>query len=910
MPRHGPAPTGARSEGSRWWPWVAVSALCVYLLTLVVWLVLPKHGEDGLWANVFAMPVAFIAGVLCLRVARHPDIDPDLRQAFLLFAAALGCDAVGDAAWAVMENVYRADPSGTWVDIPYLSYYPLMTLGLLRVRVVLPAEEDRRAAWLDLATTFLGGALLLWYFVLRPCLAAGVGDLQSLLPAAYPIGDLMLLAGLSRLVLRRMPPQIRRPLDLIALMLGLNLVGDLLRAILSAQDGYETGGMADALWIVAHGLMCAAALLARSRPSLRPDRGLASQPRFTLAPYVAVLMSHGLVMFVAVTDGGTILASLTSASVAMTALVIARQILTVRQVAELQAQQATRTSELRFRSLVQNSSDAIIVLTSVGVVRYASSSVHAVLGHEPEQLVGRALHELVCEEDRPRLQATLDAAPRTTGSTELLEWRAVRADGRLIQLESVVTNLLADASVGGLVLNTRDVTERRQLEDRLRHQAFHDQLTGLPNRALFKDRVDQALARALRAGHDVCALFVDLDNFKTINDGLGHEAGDRILLASAERLRRCLRTEDTASRLGGDEFGVLLEGRGEAAAAPEVAERIRQAFTEPFRIDGRETVATVSIGIAVASAGDTTELLLRNADAAMYVAKSRGRARCERYEAHMHAAALAHVELRADLHGALQRGELRLVYQPIVNLADGRVLGAEALLRWQHPRRGAVPPLSFIPLAEESGMIVPIGRWVLERAAADLLAWRAQSAGSGSAYVSVNVAARQLHEPGFVRDVVAVMERTGLPAHALMLEITESGLMERSETVYEALRAVRARGVRVAIDDFGTGYSSLEYLERLPVDVLKIPKTFVDGLKRPNADNPLPRAILSIASTLGLEAVAEGIETADQGRMLLARGCLHGQGFFLGAPMPLEALIAFAGAPHLAPERARTPARS
>jgi diguanylate cyclase (GGDEF)-like protein len=470
------------------------------------------------------------------------------------------------------------------------------------------------------------------------------------------------------------------------------------------------------------------------------------------------------------------------------------------------------------------------------------------------------------------------------------EFRVRHADGGWREIDAVGLNLQADPAVEGIVLNFRDVTERKRLEDQLQHQAFHDPLTGLANRALFADRVTHALARSGRHPSDQLAvLFLDLDDFKVVNDSLGHAAGDELLTAVAERLRACLRLQDTAARLGGDEFGVLVE-ETEPASAGAVAERILGALRHPFTLDQRQVFAEASIGIALGAArqdghdGQSAEELLRNADAAMYTAKSRGKGRFEFYEARMHATALQRLELRAELEASLAAGDFRVFYQPIVELVSGEIAGFEALVRWAQKDGHLALPAEFVPLAEETGLIVPLGAWVLEEACRQAVGWR--NVPNAPSTISVNVSPRQLQDPEFARTVAGAIERTGLVPGELVLELTESALLGEGEATTATIAALKELGVRVSLDDFGTGYSSLSHLRRFPIDVLKIDRSFVAGIDGNDVgERALVRSIVRLAHSLNLEVVAEGVERQSQVQPLRGLGVHFGQGYLFSRPV-------------------------
>jgi diguanylate cyclase (GGDEF)-like protein/PAS domain S-box-containing protein len=547
-------------------------------------------------------------------------------------------------------------------------------------------------------------------------------------------------------------------------------------------------------------------------------------------------------------------------------------------------------SEERFRSLVQNASDIITILAADGIISYASPATEHVWGQTPEDLQGRSWLALVHPEDRAAARRFLAEAVRQPHTSITSEVRLGDAGGAWLECEIVANNLLEQAAVCGIVLTCRDITERKTFERQLQQMAFHDALTGLPNRALVTDRLEQALARAERASGKVAVLFIDLDNFKLINDSLGHGAGDELLVTLAARLRACIRPQDTAARLGGDEFIVLLEEVVRSSEASQVAERIAESLRAPFAVGHLDVVVTVSIGVAVSGRADRAENVLRNADLALYEAKAAGKSRFAVFDASMERDAVNRLELQADLRTALERNEFQLLYQPIVSLADGRMTGVEALVRWHHPTRGVVSPTEFIPIAEETGLIVPIGHWVLEDACRRARAWQLRFAAGYAPTMSVNLSARQFHRPELFDDIGQILRTTGLDPRLLTVEITESALMRDAESTFTTLEALKELGVQLAIDDFGTGYSSLSYLRRFPVDMLKIDRSFVDGLGQDPQDTAIVQSIIALAKTLGLRVTGEGIETAAQRTHLQEMGCDLGQGYLFARPLPPEEL--------------------
>ena len=564
------------------------------------------------------------------------------------------------------------------------------------------------------------------------------------------------------------------------------------------------------------------------------------------------------------------------------------QIALALESAALSADLSRREGEVRFRSLVQNSSDLITVIDCDAVVTYQSPSVQHVLGYHDTALLQTSLLDLVHSGDVTQTANFLDRITNRPGSTLTTAHRLRHRNEAWVSCETVGANLLDDPTVAGIVLTTRDVSERQAFEAQLIHQAFHDPLTGLANRLLFADRVDKALTQRRSTSGPLAVIFLDLDDYKNVNDSLGHHAGDEVLITVAERLNRWIRSGDTIARMGGDEFAILLPTMNDRGVAIDVAQRIGAALDEAFVIGGTEVFIGASLGIAfVASADDRTghEDLLRNADVAMYAAKTRGKHRYEVFEPGMHTAVLQRLQFKADLQHAFDHDEFVLYYQPIIAVDTELVAGVEALVRWHSPVRGVVPPNDFITLCEETGLIVPLGRWVLDTALCQARRW---SFAERSMTMSVNLSAMQLQQPGFPTAVATALVAAGVPARVLTLEITETMLMGDIDASVIVLHELRALGVRLVIDDFGTGYSSLSYLRQLPIDGLKIDKEFVDGIQDPAHDSLLLTTVIDLARSLALTTTAEGVETRCQFDRLRALGCDLAQGFVFGQPRPAD----------------------
>jgi diguanylate cyclase (GGDEF)-like protein/PAS domain S-box-containing protein len=556
-----------------------------------------------------------------------------------------------------------------------------------------------------------------------------------------------------------------------------------------------------------------------------------------------------------------------------------------------------RQSEARFRSLVAHSSDLITVLDAHGTVTYQSPSVERVLGYRVDELEGTDFARLLAEPDRPRLAQIVSGVGEAYvgggSETHVIECSLRHRNGSWLQFEVQHTDLLQDEHVRGVVLNSRDVSERKAFEDQLAHQAFHDPVTSLANRALFADRVQHSIMRSIRGGPAIGVMFIDLDDFKTVNDSLGHAAGDTVLQEVARRLLGAVRPADTVARFGGDEFAVLLDGIKDSEEAADVAGRILRALELRYDIDGKHVYPRASVGICLAGhelGSSDAEELLRNADVAMYMAKRDSKGSYRVFEPAMHERVVERLELQAELQRALELRQLEVHYQPVVRLDPRDDYGVEALLRWMHPTRGTIPPLQFIPLAEETGLIVPIGRWVLQEACRQGVLLHERFPRSTPLTMSVNLSVKQLQSESIVTDVGDALAESGLPPSALVLEITETVMMADTDLAVRRLNELKELGVLLAMDDFGTGYSSLSYLSRFPVDILKMDRSF---LSAEHEESGLAGAIIALGNSLSLDVVAEGIEQPEQIASLRLLGCELGQGFLFAKPMNEEALVEY-----------------
>ena len=879
----------------------------VYAAAYLVW----ERSDWGsatvrdLLGNIAFMPLNLAVLALYFLAARSPVLDPGVRRAlrFLALGSTLVFTGNAISTWYLMG--LGENPPVTWADPFYLSDSLCTLAALLSFPLARRTRMERWKFVLDAAMVLVGGAVAIWFWSVRPAAEGDSSVAVTILAYAYPLASLLLLLGITTVLLRRPVDGNRLAFGMLVTGVTVSIVADLVFTYIVRETGGRSASWIDSAYLVTYILLIAGAERYYRHPKARLEGAAMprtrSQPVSPL-PYVAVAATYGLLLLTVVSPWTDPVSGVAVGALLVTALVVARQVITVRENVRLLADTAARQNEARFRSLVQHSSDVIMVTRPNGTMRFVSPSASRVFGYEPAALLGRPLATLLHPADRDRatqLFAEVVAGPGVIGP---VEWRFRQADGSWLHAEILATNLLGDPTVRGIVLNTRDVSERKRLEEQLTHQAFHDPLTGLANRALFRDRVSHALALAQRQGHPITVLFLDLDDFKRVNDSLGHAEGDRLLIAAAERFESCARAADTVSRLGGDEFAILIEHVAGSDGRPELLQRLEEAMTYPFALSGNQVQVSASIGVATASPGDTADDLLRNADVAMYAAKRRGKGRSETYELRMYADVRERLEMEAALRTALETNQLSLHFQPIVSLKTGALYGVEALVRWDHPSRGHLLPQSFITLAEETGLIVPLGAWVLTEACRQVQEWRALFPETPLC-VSVNISGRQLQGGGVTCALREALAATGASADGVVLEITESVLMQQTDTVQERLWELKSLGVRLAIDDFGTGYSSLSYLQRFPIDILKIAKPFVDDVGSGTEKSALARAIVGLGETLKLRTIAEGIERGDQRAALLELGCDLGQGHYFSRALPPDGIARLLTARRAAAER-------
>jgi diguanylate cyclase (GGDEF)-like protein/PAS domain S-box-containing protein len=869
------------------------TGLVIYVTVCAVWMLTGLGGPHithyvGLLSDA---PAALTGVIVATATARHVARGP-LRTAWTLLAIALALYFVGVVIGGVSWLLER-DPFPGPADIFYFTFYPTVAaaaLFLIRAAAV-------RVPWvlltLDAAIFSVGFGAFFWFLVIRPETShTHVVFLKEALSQAYVILDCitLLMFGVLLLAGAGSPGGRRIPLLILSGFAAMFL-GDILWSLAKVRGYYLPGQFQDVLYLCAW-----APLVAAGREQMRtlaaPPRE-ASDTSDALAralPYAAMLAAFLLLLYFSHGDFGGPAPVMTMVVFALTIMLMVRQGVVLRSDALVRERKAARFVEERYASLIANASDVIMIVAADGVLRFVSPASERMLGLKPEEITGKSLTEIWVGEDADKLKAFLaEVAAAPSGTVGPVELRIERATSRHV-IEGVGSNLTLDPAVQGLALNFRDISERKALEEQLRQLAFHDPLTLLANRNLFRDRVHHALALAQRERSSIAVMFLDLDNFKNINDSLGHDAGDRLLQAVARRIVKTTRSSDTVARLGGDEFAILLEGIATTMEAERLADALIETLDQPFPFDGMQVRVGASIGVAFSTPQAAAETLLSNADNAMYHAKAAGKNRHITFQPQMQDKLHERLRLEADIGRALAEQEFFLEYQPIIDLGTRSLLGVEALVRWKHPEAGLLMPARFIQVVEECGQIDKLGRWVLRQACRDLCAWRGAIPGGAGLRLAVNISGRHLQHGDLVHDVAQALQESGLEAGCLVIELTESTIMSNTDANLERFHRLKALGVLLAIDDFGTGYSSLSYLHRFPIDILKIDRSFVSRLTNSDNGPELASAVITLGETLGLDTVAEGIELEAEVAALLALGCVAGQGFLFAKAASLEEL--------------------
>ncbi|WP_326813045.1 EAL domain-containing protein [Streptomyces scopuliridis] len=847
--------------------------------------------ELALFMGDFGLSLAAaIAAVSCFFYARGRG--SRFRPAWLLFSFSSAMASGGNAVWGWYEVILNEPvPSPSLADLFFLCFAPPAIVGLL----VLAKRPASRAGWLCLAldSWLIGGSLLTlsWSLALaRTAHFQGESVTQAALSLAYPLLDIVLVSMVLALHFRRATGS-RSAVNTAIAALALTVLCDALFTSPLLRETYRSGQLLDAGWFAGSLLLAYAPWGMRRIPESPPQP---RQPRTpsrpiagslaALTPYLAAAVCTLGILY-NVIEGRRVdrVVVLTGCAVVL-ALVVRQGIMLVDNIA-LTHELAQK--ENHFRSLVQGSSDVIMIAAPSGILRYVSPAATGVYGREAEDLVGAELASIIHPDDLGRVVHEVRrflAAPPSEEPTTRIECRFRSGTGDWLNVESTVNR-----HQGGLIFNSRDVTERVRLQAQLQHNAEHDPLTDLPNRALFTERVRQALSGRRTTDPGTAVLFIDLDGFKGVNDRLGHQVGDELLILAAHRLQDSVRAGDTAARLGGDEFAAIVLGDGNDDRTArehqvhEIADRLRLRLSQPYRIDGNDVRVAASIGIAFAEPGITPTELMRNADLAMYRAKAAGKNRVELYAPQMQTDVVRRTELATRLRTALHDGEFALLHQPVVHLTTGRVSAVAAQARWRSAQGILFTPAEFLRGADDSDRTAELGRWLLEEA----VSHAAERARIGHPVpVAVRLPARRLLDksmpPGSIE---ALLTRHGLPSGALVIELSDSDPRASLDELEHRLVALRRLGVRIALDGFGSGYAAISALRRLPVDVLKLDRGLVEGVVESARLHKITAGLLRIAGDLGMQSVADGVDVPEQVLALRAMGCTHGQGMAFSGPL-------------------------
>ncbi len=865
-----------------------------------IWVALDLGGVRTTdWVDDLGELIApLIAAFVCVWAARKT---PEARIAWVFLGASSFSWGVGQAVWCYYD-LFRevAVPFPSLADVGYLTAVPLAVMGLLCFPSALRRMASRIGALLD--GVLISGSLLFvsWSTVLGPTYQSHQGSvLKQVLSMAYPASDVVLV---SLVVVLAIHTGRSHRAGLSCVMIGIIAfaISDSSFAYLTELNHYGFGNVLDTGWVAGYLLIAIGAawtLVGSAADSVDSKLEIEESERVTVA---SVLIPYALAAFAGVVAVGRLVQGrsfgffLSLEGFLLLGVLGIRQIVTLVDNITLNRRlhvkielgtQELRDREARYSALVEHSSDPITIVKEDSTVVYQSPSMTRQLGWEPTDSVGKSFLDVLHPDDHERWQMVLQRLLADSNDEVTTEWRLLKTDDTWRTFQSVATNLIEEPSIGGLVLNSRDVTDQRILEDQLRHQAFHDPLTGLANRSLFAEHLEQAVRRSARSGSSLEVMFIDLDNFKAVNDLRGRLLGDALLKQVAERIVRTFRDADTIARMGGDEFAVLFEGFSEQPDPHAAAARLLEQFSAPFELGSDSAVVTVSIGVSTnVVGGQTEEELMRHADLAINAAKAQGKQTYEIYTSALHGSILDSMRIESELRHALQHDEFVVYYQPIVDMRSGVTVCVEALIRWNHPERGLIGPSEFIPIAESSGLIISIGEWVLHQACYEVQTWRAHS--REPLRLSVNVSPRQMADDGFFAVVSNILETTDLEPPRLTLEVTESLFVGDVTGRTELLSRLRGIGVQIAIDDFGTGYSSLRSLGEMPVDILKIDKSFVDHIVSSAESASLVRMILQLAKDLGMRTVAEGVEELSQLEALGEMGCHLIQGYYFSKPLP------------------------
>jgi diguanylate cyclase (GGDEF)-like protein/PAS domain S-box-containing protein len=902
--RHDPNQTVPEGEARGWLLGYRASVFAAVVGAAWLVFVLPPAltgapPPDAVYALARTM-LLFVAAVLVLHHAFIHLRPGRVRRSWLCIGAAMASVFLGEAnrSWLALRGVEY--PLFGLSDAFYLSYFPLMLVGLLQLPRVFGSRADFGKFLLDCATVAVGGGMFIWHFGIRPALVANhhADPLVAWVAIAYPVGDLLTLVGIATVLLRLPTGPTRSVYLLLGAALAASLAGDLLWILLQLLAG-APAVFAELLWFAQAVLFVWMADTARRRAQAFHEPRGDRVGRFAVLPYLALAAGYALIAAVAAAPGGAAapgLPSLLGWGGVLIACVVARQALASRETAALLAERMRLSGETRLAKLIENAADGIFVLDREFRTVYASPSALRLLATRPSRLIGLPITGFLPPDDAESLRSLLAALGGDSGRRSgKLMLRFAADHGGQAWTETTVTDERHDPNLSGIVLNVRDVSEHHRLEEQMQHEALHDALTQLPNRELFLDRVGRATAQARRAGQAVAVAVVDLDQFRLINDSLGHATGDQVIVLVAERLKSSLRSGDTLARLGADEFALMLDDVGEPAVLNARLERVLASFEGPFRIGRHSLRLSAGIGVAVARDGASAADLLRDADTAVTTAKQAGPNRYHIFAPELHARVVERLALQAAVPDGLDNDRFVVHLQPVVGLVDGYPIALRPRLRWRDPANAPFPIERLRGVVHDADIAFRLGEWILATAQREYTSLMRYQPAAGALSLLIPLDHRHLQHAGLVQRVSALLEQIGMPAVNLMVAVSEEALGGDSELSLRPLRQLRGIGVRLALARFGGRGSSLAALHEPLFDALILSRSLSQSLTLGGRGQTLVRGVLALSEALGARAIATGVDTPDIRDALAELGCLYGIGSALAPPMPLEHLLPWLG---------------
>jgi diguanylate cyclase (GGDEF)-like protein/PAS domain S-box-containing protein len=899
------ARTGDNGNGrgrlSGYWATLVAALMSVYWLFFVLAPVLAGEAPSGTAFALTRTPLLAIAAALVLHHGFAHLRPGRLRRSWLFIGAAIASVFVGEAYRSWRNLTGAPNPMFGVSDIFYLAYFPLLLAGLLQLPRVFSGRSDLAKFVLDCATVAIGGGMFVWHFGIRPALIANAqtDSVAAWIAISYPIGDLLTLVGIATVLLRLPTGPTRVVYVLLGLSLTASLAGDLAWILIELLTGVSLSVFAELLWFLQAVVLVVMADVARRQAQAFKEQRELHDPQFAILPYAALAAGYALILGVTVSidaNGLDALRSLLFWGGLLTATVVARQALASRENATLLAERARRSGESRLAKLIENAADGIFVVDRELRTVYASPSALRLLAVGEAGLIGQPITGFLPPDDAESLRTLLAGLDHVTGrrSGKLMLRFATGASGHA-WTETTVTDERQDAQLAGIVLNVRDVSEHHRLEEQMQHEALHDALTQLPNRELFLDRVTRAASNARRAGHLVAVAVLDLDQFRLINDSLGHAMGDQVIVLVAERLKSSLRSGDTLARLGADEFALMFDDAGDPGVLSARLERVLASFSGPYRIGRHSLRLTAGIGVAVARDGASAEELLRDADTAVTTAKQSGPNRYHIFEPALHARVVERLAMQAAVPEALEHDRFIVQLQPVVGLVDGYPIALRPRLRWRHPESAPFPIERVREVVRDVDVAFRLGEWQLATAQREYASLIRYQPAAGSLSLLMPLDNRHLQHVDLVPRVSALLEQIGMPAVNLMIAVSEEALGGDNELALRPLRQLRSIGVRLALARFGSRASSLAALHEPLFDALILSRGLSQGLIHGGRGTTLVRGVIALADALGARAIATGVDSVEIRDALSELGCLYGIGNALAPPMALEHLLPWLG---------------